>query len=222
MTNEVKHATVDAVTASNLLDVMFATGKNISDAEIQFYIAVFKFYDTGAWHVVDKYQGRANGFVQAVSDAKNLPQGTVETEEQYTERWKGFSSTAYNYKNAGKLAMKLANNDFGTDWPKVRAYHLVTCAQLLTSPNMKGDEQLALDTISNLLDRVGSGELVDQSKLRAEVKRLMGEGQMAKGKTKKMVLSFDVEGLSDEEIKTIKSILETQGKGFIAMQLAKK
>lgn len=216
-TSEIAHANVDASSASNLLDVMRTAAHSVDQQQIVLAMAVYKFQDTGAWWIIDGYSGRPDGFVQAVSDAVRGPQRIQESDEDYKKRWQSYRSSAYDLAKAGWLATLLDQHDWGTDF-SARPYHLAIVSKLVGHASMKGDMDLTLSTAANLLDRVASGELVDQGKLRNEVKRLMGESTPeAKGDLKTLMVSVKVSGLDEDQIARVKRMVEAYMKDAVAL-----
>lgn len=221
-TTEIAHANVAADTASNLLDAMRGAAHTSDEARIALCMAVYRFQSTGAWWIIDGYSGRADGFVQAVSDAVNGLQRVNETADDYKKRWTGFRTSAYNLAKAGYLATFLSDNEWGTD-TSARPYHLAIIAKIVGHEAMKGDVELTCSTASNLLDRVSSGELVNASKLKDEVDRMLGKAvTQSDSQVRTIMVSAKVLDIDDDTAANIKKMTETYMLSLVAMAKGRK
>lgn len=221
-TTEIAHANVALENASELLNAMRGAAATSDEARIALCMSVYRFQSTGAWWIIDGYSGRADGFVQAVSDAVNGPQRPSETAEDYKKRWQGFRSSAYDLAKAGYLATYLADNEWGTDFA-ARPYHLAIIAKIVGHPEMKGDAELTCSTASNLLDRVASGELVNAAKLRAEVDRMLGKAvTQSDSQVRTLMVSAKVLDIDDATAADIKRMTESYMLSLVAMAKGRK
>lgn len=221
-TNEIAHAIVDASSASNLLATMRGAASSSDQARIALTMAVYRFQAAGAWWIIDTYSGRADGFVQAVSDAVNGPQRPSESSDDYKKRWQGFRSSAYDLAKAGYLATYLAENEWGTD-TSARPYHLAIIAKLVGHPAMNGDAELTCSTASNLLERVSSGELINAAKLRTEVDRMLGKAApQSDSQARTLMVSAKVLDIDDDTAANIKKMTETYMLSLVAMAKGRK
>lgn len=221
-TTEIAHANIAADSASELLNAMRGAAATADEARIALCMAVYRFQNTGAWWVIDTYSGRADGFVQAVSDAVNGPCRPSETSDDYKKRWQGFRSSAYDLAKAGYLATFLSDNEWGTDFA-ARPYHLAIIAKIVGHEAMKGDAELTCSTASNLLERVSSGELVNASKLRAEVDRMLGKvASQSDSQVRTLMVSAKVLDIDDTTAADIKRMTESYMLSLVAMAKGRK
>ena len=223
-TNEVKHAVVDAIAASNLLDVVHGAAEQIEEGNYALAVSIYRFFDSGAWYVIDKYSGRADGFVQAISDAVFNPQRVNESDEDYKKRWQSKRSWCYEQKRTGWLISTLRDNEWGGDWgDKPKSYHLNIIGQLIEAPEMKGDVELICSTASNLLERVQSGELYSQPALRAEVKRMLGKAvPQSDNQPRTITVKMRVTGIDDEAADTIQKMIDAYAMSLVMLKGGKK
>lgn len=221
-TTEIAHSNVALDIASNLLNAMRGAAATSDEARIALCMSVYRFQSTGAWWVIDTYSGRADGFVQAVSDAVNGPCRPSESPDDYKKRWQGFRSSAYDLAKAGYLATFLADHEWGTDFA-ARPYHLAIIAKLVGHASMGGDAELTCSTASNLLERVSSGELVNASKLRAEVDRMLGKAApQSDSQARTIMVSCKVLDVDDDTAANIKKMTESYMLSLVAMAKGRK
>ena len=215
---EISSATCDAATASNMLDAVKAHAAASHKARLASMIAVYEFRAKGGFWVVDAYKGDGErGFEHAISDIVNGPQRPAESDDDYRKRWSGFRSTAHNMARAGYLLSFLARNDWESDIA-IRPHQLAIIARVVGHAFMKGDANRTCSVASTLIDRVHSGELMDQSKLREAVAEALGESgaSEATDDKKTVMVAVKASGLSDEQIKVVKAHAEATMRAMIA------
>lgn len=216
---EITSSLVDAATASNMLDVIKGHAAQAHKARLASMIAVYEFRAKGGFWAIDAYKGDGEaGFEHAISDIVNGPQRPAESDDDYRKRWSGFRSTAHNMARAGYLLSFLSRNDWETDIA-IRPHQLSIIAKVVGHAAMKGDANRTCSVASTLIDRVHSGELMDQGKLRAAVAEALGESNGLDAATddkKTVMVSVKASGLSDEQIKVVKAHAEATMRAMIA------
>jgi len=202
--------TVDAATASKMLDAIRLHESAAQESRRAAMVAVYGVYSTRAWLADPRYKAEGDaGFIHAVSDAMFKPQGPRETAEQYKDRWEGARSRIYQMKSAGFLLSFLDS----AGWPIEacpRYDHLAIIGQIVTSAAMKGDPQLIASTAAGLIEAVMSGEndMRNPSTLRRAVQNIINpptENEGEEEETMTMVMTLKVpKGTPADRIKSAK------------------